>query len=192
MAIKINLLDWRTELNKLRERQFISLLVFSALLALTGLGGATFLVSDAVDLQTARNGFLKNQIAEVEKKIQEIEELEKVKASLLGRMQIIEELQASRSAMVHFFDEVVNTLPDGVYIKSIKQKGAEVTVAGMAESNGRVSAYMKNIESSEWFADPKLVVIKTVDLNKRRQSEFQLKFSNLTSRKPAGEASVLP
>ncbi|MBI3171769.1 MAG: PilN domain-containing protein, partial [Hydrocarboniphaga effusa] len=101
-----------------------------------------------------------------------------------ARMKVIEELQASRSAMVHFFDEIVNTLPDGVYIKTLKQQGVAVTVDGVAKSNGRVSAYMKNIESSTWFADPKLVVINTRDANKRRQSEFQLQFKNLTKGKP--------
>jgi type IV pilus assembly protein PilN len=86
---------------------------------------------------------------------------------------------------VHFFDEILNTLPEGVYIKSLKQSGAGVTVEGVAESNNRVSAYMKNIESSRWFADPRLVVINTKDVSKRRQSEFQMQFKNLTRQKPA-------
>ena len=126
----------------------------------------------------------------MDKKITEIEELEKVKANLLARMKVIEELQASRAAMVHFFDEILNTLPEGVYIKSLKQAGAAVTIEGVAESNNRVSAYMKNIESSRWFADPKLVVINTKDVAKRRQSEFQLQFKNLTRQKPAAAGAA--
>jgi type IV pilus assembly protein PilN len=183
MAVRINLLDWRTELNDLRKQQFGAMMIGGAVFSALMVGLATYGVSDAIDFQRQRNEFLRGQIAEMEKKIKEIEELEKVKASLLARMKVIEELQASRAAMVHFFDEILNTLPDGVYLKSLKQSGTAVTIEGVAESNGRVSAYMKNIESSKWFAEPKLVVINTKDVNKRRQSEFTLTFKNLTKAK---------
>lgn len=184
MAVKINLLDWRTEASNLRKQQFAALMIAGAALSAGGVLMVTYGVSNAIDFQRQRNDFLRGQIAEMEKKIKEIEELEKVKASLLARMKVIEELQASRTAMVHFFDEILNTLPEGVYIKSLKQSGSAVTIEGVAESNGRVSAYMKNIESSRWFAEPKLVVINTKDVNRRRQSEFQLQFKNLTKAKP--------
>jgi type IV pilus assembly protein PilN len=185
MAVKINLLDWRTELNTLRKNQFFGMLGGGALIAILGVGVVWYGVTDAIEYQQNRNRFLQAQITEMDKKIKEIEELEKVKANLLARMKVIEELQASRAAMVHFFDEILNTLPEGVYIKSLRQTGAAVTILGVAESNNRVSAYMKNIESSRWFADPKLVVINTKDVNRRRQSEFQLQFKNLTRQKPA-------
>jgi len=192
MAVKINLLDWRTELNTLRQNQFFAMLGGGALVAILGVFVVWYGVTDAIDYQLERNRFLQQQIVEMDKKIKEIEELEKVKANLLARMKVIEELQASRAAMVHFFDEILNTLPEGVYIKSLRQAGAAVTIVGVAESNNRVSAYMKNIESSRWFAQPKLVVINTKDVNKRRQSEFQLQFKNLTRQKPpaagAGDA----
>ena len=184
MAVKINLLDWRTELTTFRQQQFIAMLLLGAALAAGGVFMVWYGVTGAIEFQRQRNEFLRGQIAEMDKKIKEIEELEKVKANLLARMKVIEELQASRTAMVHFFDEVLNTLPDGVYIKSLKQTGAAVTVEGVAESNGRVSAYMKNIESSRWFTEPRLVVINTKDVNKRRQSEFTLQFKNLTKEKP--------
>ena len=185
MAVKINLLDWRTELNTLRKNQFFGLLGGGALVAILGVAVVWYGVTDAIEYQQNRNRFLQAQITEMDKKIKEIEELEKVKANLLARMKVIEELQASRAAMVHFFDEILNTLPEGVYIKSLRQTGASVTILGVAESNNRVSAYMKNIESSRWFSDPKLVVINTKDVNRRRQSEFQLQFKNLTRQKPA-------
>ena len=185
MAVKINLLDWRSELNTLRQNQFFGMLGGGAFIAILGVFIVWYGVTSAIDYQRDRNRFLEAQIAEMDKKIQEIEELEKVKANLLARMRVIEELQASRAAMVHFFDEILNTLPEGVYVKSLRQAGAAVTILGVAESNNRVSAYMKNIESSRWFADPKLVVINTKDVNKRRQSEFQLEFKNLTRQKPA-------
>ena len=185
MAVKINLLDWRTELSTLRKNQFFAMLGAGALIAALGVGVVWYGVTDAIEYQQERNRFLQAQITEMDKKIKEIEELERVKANLLARMKVIEELQASRAAMVHFFDEILNTLPEGVYIKSLRQAGASVTINGVAESNNRVSAYMKNIESSRWFAEPRLVVINTKDVNKRRQSEFQLQFKNLTRQKPA-------
>lgn len=185
MAVKINLLDWRTELKTVRQQQFFAMLGGGAAIAIGAILVVYYGVSGAIDHQRERNRFLEQQIVEMDKKIKEIEELEKVKANLLARMKVIEELQASRAAMVHFFDEILNTLPEGVYVKSLRQAGAAVTIEGVAESNNRVSAYMKNIESSRWFADPRLVVINTKDVNKRRQSEFQLQFMNLTRQKPA-------
>jgi type IV pilus assembly protein PilN len=189
MAVKINLLDWRTELKTVRQQQFFATLGGGAAIAIGAILVVYYGVSGAIDHQRERNRFLEAQIVEMDKKIKEIEELEKVKANLLARMKVIEELQASRAAMVHFFDEILNTLPEGVYIKSLRQTGGGVTIEGVAESNNRVSAYMKNIESSRWFADPRLVVINTKDVNKRRQSEFQLQFKNLTRQKaPAAGA----
>jgi len=190
MAVKINLLDWRSEVKTLRQQQFVAMLLAGSVLAAGGVGAVTFGVSEAIDFQRQRNAFLQGQIAEMEKKIKEIEELEKVKASLLARMKVIEELQASRAAMVHFFDEVLNTLPDGVYIRILKQTGSAVQIEGVAESNGRVSAYMKNIESSRWFTEPKLVVINTKDVNKRRQSEFTLTFKNMTKEKQGAQSDT--
>lgn len=187
MAVKINLLDWRTELNTLRQKQFLALMGAGVVAAVLGVGAVTYGVDAAIDFQKQRNEFLHGQIAEMEKKIKEIEEIEKVKSNLLARMKVIEELQASRAAMVHFFDEILNTLPDGVFIKSLKQSGTSVNIEGTAESNGRVSAYMKNIESSKWFADPKLVVINTKDVGRRRQADFTLQFKNLTKAKAAGK-----
>src|SRR5438105_14271668 len=138
MAVKINRLDWRTEASNLRKQQFFAMLGAGVILAAGIVGSAWYGVTNAIDFQQQRNAFLRGQIAEMEKKIKEIEELEKVKSNLLARMRVIEELQASRTAMVHFFDEVLNTLPDGVYLKSLKQQGSSVTIEGVAESNGRV------------------------------------------------------
>ncbi len=177
---RINLLDWRAERRELRKRQFNGMLglafVVSAGIALLGY----MITSSQVDHQLERNDYLRQQIAEVDQKIKEIQELEKVKRNLLARMHVIEELQASRSATVHFFDELVNTLPDGVSLTSVKQTGSGVLIEGIAESNARVSAYMKNLDASQWFDDPKLVVIKTSEKNNQRTSEFTLQVRNLT------------
>lgn len=181
MTTRINLLDWRAERRERRKQQFISMLGLSmvASAALVGLGWTT--MSSAVASQQERNTFLQKQIQETEQKIKEIEELEKVKANLLARMRVIEELQASRSASVHFFDEIVNTLPEGVTLKGIKQAGNQVTLDGVAESNGRVSTYMKNLEASEWFDEPKLIVIKTGSADGSRRADFQLQVKRLVN-----------
>lgn len=180
MAVKINLLDWRQELRDTRKKQFLTLLglgsIASAALVLLGI----LLTSEAIDHQNSRNDYLKQQIAETEKKIKEIQDLEKTRASLLARMRVIEQLQASRAATVHFFDEIVNTLPEGITLTAIKQRGGNVSIDGIAESNGRVSTYMKNLEASQWFAEPRLIVISTSQRDKQRKSMFTLQVKNLT------------
>ena len=188
--VKINLLDWRQELREKRRKRFFAVLVLSALAAaLTVLAGVGVL-NERVDHQKARNDLLRREIAELDKQIVEIQELEKVKANLLARMRVIEKLQATRSAMVHFFDEIVNTLPEGVYLTSLKQTGDDVALEGIAESNGRISTYMKNLEASQWFSDPNLNIIRTVERDRRRQSEFTLHVKNLTVAKLTAEAQA--
>lgn len=177
---KINLLDWRAERRQRRKQQFMLLIGITFLASAALVGIAYFAMDEAISHQQDRNKILQNEIAALDKQIKEIQELQKVKANLLARMRVIEQLQQSRSATVHFFDEIINTLPDGVYLTSIKQTGTDVTLDGVAESNGRISAYMKNLDSSPWFKDPKLVVIRTSDKNRLRSSEFQLKVTNLT------------
>lgn len=188
--VKINLLDWRQELREKRRKRFFAVLVLSALAAaLTVLAGVGVL-NERIDHQKARNELLRREIAELDKQIVEIQELEKVKSNLLARMRVIEKLQATRSAMVHFFDEIVNTLPEGVYLTSIKQAGDDVSIDGVAESNGRISTYMKNLEGSQWFTDPSLIVIRTVERDRRRQSEFSLRVKNLTVAKLTADAQA--
>lgn len=179
MAIRINLLDWRQERRERLKQQFLILLGLGAAAAAALVIVAWLVAGQTVEHQQARNDYLKQQIAETEKKIKEIQDLAKTKANLLARMRVIEQLQASRSARVHFFDEIVNTLPDGVTLTGIKQVGPNVTIEGVAESNGRVSTYMKNLENSQWFDVPKLVVIKTSERDKTRKSEFTLEVKNL-------------
>ncbi|HET7797018.1 MAG TPA: PilN domain-containing protein [Nevskia sp.] len=180
MATRINLLDWRAARRARRKQQFLTLLGLGigASAALLGLGYVT--VTEAVAHQQSRNQYLSTQISDLDKQIKEIQELEKVKANLVSRMNVIQQLQESRSATVHFFDEIVNTLPDGIFLSSVKQSGQSVTIEGIAESSGRISAYLKNLDSSPWFKDPKLVVIKTGEKNKQRNSEFTLQVTNLT------------
>ncbi|MGH8458689.1 MAG: PilN domain-containing protein [Nevskiales bacterium] len=184
MLIKINLLDWRAELREKRKKQFLNAvaaaLVASALIVVLGM----LSMNRAIENQQGRNQLLKDEITLIEKQIKEIEELEKVRANLLARMQIIEQLQQSRTQVVHYFDEVVNTVPDGVYLTSIKQQGVNTSIDGVAESNGRVSTYMKNLDASPWFQDPRLVVIKTSEVGARRLSNFSLQVTEVSPNAP--------
>jgi type IV pilus assembly protein PilN len=177
---KINLLDWRSARRQKRKQQFTMLAGITLLASLAVVGIAYLAMDQAVSHQQERNKILQNEITQLDKQIKEIQELQKTRSDLLARMRVIEQLQQSRSATVHFFDEIINTLPDGVYLTAIKQAGNDVTLDGVAESNGRISAYMKNLDASPWFKDPKLVVIRTSDKNRLRNSEFQLKVTNLT------------
>jgi type IV pilus assembly protein PilN len=193
---RINLLDWRAERREQRRREFTSMLGLAAVAAAVVVFVAYMAMQNAVDYQKERNKLLQDTIADIDKQIKEIEDLQKTRDSLISRMKIIERLQQSRSGTVHFFDELVNTLPDGVYLTHVKQEGQEVTIEGVAESNGRISAYMKNLDASPWFDDPQLVIIRTGEKDKQRSSQFTLKVKNLTNstdgKKKAGGAGDSP
>jgi type IV pilus assembly protein PilN len=188
MSTRINLLDWRAERRARRKQQFMVLLGLGFVISAAIVAVGYLAIGRAVEGQQERNQFLVQQIAELDVKIKEIQDLEKTRQNLLSRMKVIEQLQQSRSATVHFFDEIVNTIPDGVYLTSLKQSGQNITIDGIAESSGRISAYIKNLDSSPWFKDPRLVVIKTGEKNKQRNSEFELQVTNLT--KPSETAGV--
>ncbi len=191
MSIHINLLDWRKARRERLKKDFTTKLGLGVAAAAVVVLAGWVLVNGQLDHQEGRNRYLQAQIKEMEAKITEIEELERVRANLLARMQVIEDLQASRTASVHFFDELVNTLPEGVNLTGLKQEGARVSLDGIAESNGRISTYMKNLEASPWFAEPNLVVIKTVDQGPRRKSQFQMRVKRLIQPKPPTTESAL-
>ena len=113
-----------------------------------------------IGTQNARNARLTTEIAALEEQIKEIDALDKKKAELLARKAVIEQLQANRSQMVHLFDELVRTIPDGVRLNSIKQAGTQLTLDGVAQSNARVSSYMRAIEQSTWMSKPELSIIE--------------------------------
>ncbi len=170
----INLLPWRENLRKKRKRDFGFQVLFAILLAAL----ATFFwylqVQKQIEFQESRNAFIKAEIAKVDEKIKEIKDLEKRRAELVARMNVIQELQASRPMVVHLFDELVKTIPDGVFLKSLMQTGIQVTLSGQAQSNARVSAYMRAIDASQWMKDAELKVIKSEDKTETGMSEFEL------------------
>lgn len=166
---RINLLPWREMLRKEREREFYSIAGGAAVLMLLVIVYVHFHMNGVIEEQNSRNGFLEDEIKKVEKQIEEIKGLEAEKTKLLARMKVIEELQGQRPQMVHLFDELVKAVPDGVYLTSLKQDGDSVAIEGIAQSNARVSAFMRNIDASPWLAEPRLNVIQSLDSGKGGQ-----------------------
>jgi type IV pilus assembly protein PilN len=171
---RINLLPWRAERRKQRQKEFTLMLGAAALGAVLLAFGINFYYGLQIDGQQERNAFVEGEIAKVETQIKEIEELEKTKDRLLARKEVIEKLQASRSQMVHLFDSLVRTIPDGVVLTSIKQDDQLLTLEGRSQSNARVSTYMRNLEGSGWMTNPDLSIIEAKGEDKGLPYEFKL------------------
>ncbi|MDH5515430.1 MAG: PilN domain-containing protein [Gammaproteobacteria bacterium] len=172
---RINLLPWREELNKQKQREFVFLSGGSVLIAGLIVLFSHLHINGMIEDQNQRNDFLQSEIDLLNKRIGRIKELEKMKGDLLARMNVIQELQSSRPESVHLMDEMVRTLPDGVYLEAFNQKGRNLTMKGVAQSNARVSDYMRSIEDSDWFGGPRLDLIKSSVTNRRRIANFTLR-----------------
>ncbi len=170
----INLLPWREELRSKRQREFLTLLGAGALLTALAMLYVHFFINGLIDDQNSRNSFLRQEIAIVDKAIKEIDALEETKEKLLARMEIIQRLQTSRPEIVHLFDELVETVPEGVYLTKLEQKGPTLRLTGRAESNARVSAYMRNIDTSPWIGESDLKVIENKEKTETGLSHFDL------------------
>ena len=157
---KINLLPWRAERRANRQKEFYGMLGVAAIGGLVLSFLIWFHYSQQISGQNTRNQFLQAEIQKMEGKIKEIEALDKQKDRLLARKKVIEQLQANRSQMVHLFDSLVRTIPDGVALANIKQEGEILTLEGRAQSNARVSNYMRNLEGSGWMTSPDLSIIE--------------------------------
>jgi type IV pilus assembly protein PilN len=169
---RINLLPWREEERKKRQRDFMVAMGGAVAAAVLAVVLTMFSYGRMIDNQNSRNARLKAEIAVLDQSIKEIDGLEAKKARLLARMEIIEELQKSRPEIVHLFDEITRQLPEGVHLSGLKQNGATVQVTGVAQSSTRVSALMRRIDGSEWLADPNVEEIQTTDRGPARQSNF--------------------
>jgi len=173
-VIRINLLPWREERRKARRQQFIALTgLISVLVGLIWFMGYG-IINGYVRAQDGKNQFLKNEIATLDKDIEEIKRLKEQTDSLLSRKRVIESLQANRTETVHVFNELARQVPEGVYLKSIKQSGDKINLIGYAQSNARVSTLMRNVEASPVMERPDLVEIKSATINNRRLFEFNL------------------
>ena len=175
--IRINLLPHREQKRQARQRQFVSLAIGLAILGLAVILLVHVIFGAQIESQESRNNLLKTEIAKLDEQIKEIDKLREQTQALLARKQVVETLQSNRTEAVHLLDQMVRQLPDGIYLKSLKQTGAKVTLVGYAQSNARVSTLMRNIEASPWLQQPELVEIKSVPspvTKELRVNEFTL------------------
>jgi len=176
---KINLLPWREELRKELQQQFYVTIGMFVVLTLTVWGAIHFVNTQRIDYQLSRNNILDTEIVKLDKKIEEIQRLEKEKQRLKARIEAIEQLQGNRPLIVRLFDEMVTSLPDGVSLISVSQKGKSVTINGVAQSNARVSSFMRKLEESDWLGNPQLDVIEAKDDQGQRVSNFTMRFTQV-------------
>ena len=155
---RINLLPWREERRKLRQQEFYALMGAAAVIGVLLFFATSTYITNRQQSQEARNQMLRNEIALLDRDIKKIEELEATRSKLLARKAVIEELQKSRSQIVHLFDDMVRTLPEGVSLSSLTQKGKKLTLDGTAESNAKVSAYMRQLDASDYMQNPDLSI----------------------------------
>ena len=168
---RINLLPWRAERRKQRQREFYAMLGMAAVGGLLLSLMIWFYYDRQVSGQMDRNAYLEAEIEKVKEQNKEIDRLDAQKERLLARKKVIEELQAKRSQMVHLFDALVRTIPDGVVLTALKQEGDVLTLEGRTQSNARVSAYMRNLETSGWMTNPELSIIEARDPEKDKDGK---------------------
>jgi type IV pilus assembly protein PilN len=183
---RLNLLPWRDLRRKEQDRQLLSiaagvwilmgLVIFYAHLHVTGL----------IENQQKRNEFLVKETKKLDEEIKEIRELQAARAALLARMRVIQQLQMDRTQIVHMFDDLVRKLPEGVYLTSLKQSGQTITMIGIAQSNARVSALMRNLDASDWYTKPDLDVINVKSKGNDRVSEFTLRVNQKVAQEKDG------
>lgn len=171
---RINLLPWREELRQKRKKDFTLALVGALLIGGLLAYSYKMFVQFQINNQTARNELLREEIAALDRKIEEILSLESQRDRLLARMDIIDRLQRSRPEAVHLFDELVNNVPEGTFLTAMRQTNDRIELNGTAQSSTRVSAFLRNIENSQWLRQPGLEIISTVDQGPARNAQFRL------------------
>jgi type IV pilus assembly protein PilN len=189
---RINLLPWREEQRKERKVAFMVALGGATVGAVLAAFATLLIFGSLIDAQEERNRRLREEIARLDKKIEEINNLESAKQKFIARMEIIEKLQRSRPEVVHLFDEIARQLPDGVYLTSFKQTGRRLKFEGVAQSSTRVSTFMRNIDASEWLRNPELEVVQT-STGQAGGSSFTLfaeQVSNVDEERDAGPAKL--
>lgn len=184
--IRINLLPHRAEKRKAQQIQFIAFSVISVILGAVIVGFVHVAIIAQIDYQERRNAYLNKEIAVLDKQIDEIKKLREQTKSLLARKTVVENLQSTRSDVVHLLDQMLRILPEGVYLKSLKQTGSKISLVGYAQSNARVSTLMRSIEDSPWLEAPILIQIQATNVGGTRLSEFSLSF-NLTKQAAPSE-----
>jgi len=175
-VIRVNLLPWRAE-RRQAQRKHLAIVAGGVAAIAVGIGVLVHIgIAGAISAQEGRNKYLKDENARLDKEIEEIKKLREEIAALLARKQVIERLQADRSQVVNLMDQLVRQTPDGVYLRTLKQTGVKVNVAGYAQSNARVSTLMRNIASSPYLEAPELVEIRATTVANKRVSDFNMNF----------------
>lgn len=187
--IRINLLPHRAEKRRIRQIQFVVMSALSLLLGAVLVGAVHFSIGASISNQEARNRYLQQETALLDKQIAEIKMLREQTESLLARKNVVESLQSTRADVVHLLDQMLRILPDGVYMKNLKQTGYRISLTGYAQSNARVSTLMRAIEDSPWLDAPSLVEVHSVSVGGARLSEFSLTY-NLTKGQNPNEAAT--
>ncbi|EON90741.1 Tfp pilus assembly protein PilN [Marinobacter lipolyticus SM19] len=183
---KINLRPWREELRAEKQKQFVVMILGAAIVA----AGMAFLwktdMDNRIAYQQSRNAYIETATKELDKQIKEIENLKRKRDELLSRMQVIQDLQGKRPVIVRAFDELVRTLPDGLFYTDLKKTGDRVDIVGMAESNSRISTLMRRFDESDWFTEPNLSNVSAADNRRAGYSQFNLSVKQKTP-EPEGE-----
>jgi len=173
---RINLLPWREAERRRRRREFAIAGGVALGVALLSAVAVHFWFEARISVQQGRNQYIEDQITQLNRQIKEIQSLEETKAKLLARMNIIQQLQQSRPEVVRLFDELVTAIPEGVYLTKLEQSGRTIVLEGRAQSNARVSAFMRNIEGSAWLGNPRLLLIEHKDKTGTGLSHFRMSF----------------
>lgn len=190
MSTRLNLLPWREMRRREQDRQLLTIAVGAWALMLLIVFYAHLHVSGLIEHQNRRNDFLKEEIAKVDAQIKEVADLKKRRDALIARMNVIQQLQADRTRIVYIFDELVRSVPEGVQLTGLKHSGQNMALTGVAQSNARVSALMRNLDGAQWFADPELNVINVRRRGGERVSEFSLKVKSVANKKEAAKKNV--
>lgn len=174
----INLLPWREELKQKRQKQLLNTILVGWAIA----GGLAYLMvmywDGRIDHQNDRNKYLETEISSLEETIKEIEDLKEKRDEIVDRLEVIQELQSDRAQIVHVFDDLVQKMPEGVYLDQINKKGDSLDIQGFAQANARVSSLMRNLDASSWFKSPQLKIVRNTSINAGLElSQFNLKVS---------------
>ena len=190
--IRINLLPHRELRRKARQEQFAVLAGITFFLGLLTVGMIHLMITGQIEHQESRNNYMTNQIAILDKQIDEIKKIRAQTQALLARKKVVETLQDNRSDVVHLLDQLARLLPDGIYLRSIKQTNQTINLTGYAQSNARVSTLMRKLESSPWLGLPSLIEIKASTVNNARLNAFSLNVTLIRSSQSVGDENSTP
>lgn len=171
---KINLLPWRDAYRKQKKQEFIALLIAVFVAAAAAAYAWVASVDAAIANQNSRNQLLERHIAELQKQVDEIQELKRIRDELSERIRVIQELEGTRPLIVRYFHELVVAIPDGVYLNAVARKGEEISLEGIAESTTRVSSFMRNLNQSDWYTEPSLTSVVADPKSGEQASAFKM------------------